>query len=205
MHMGVATMFDVIIDDLRYQGYSIQSVAIDQQLAVALHNEIKHKAKQHLTPAGIGRNNRHTVDKQIRSDHIEWIDNSTQPGMHWLAWVEALKVQINRKLFLGLDEFESHYAYYPQGAFYRRHKDAFIGESNRILSVVAYLNPNWCSTDGGELVLYQNEVDTKGIKVQPILGTLVIFLSEEFPHEVLPAERERYSIAGWFRQKSKMN
>lgn len=27
----------------------------------------------------------------------------------------------------------------------------------------------------------------------------MLFLSEEFPHEVLPASRERYSIAGWFR------
>lgn len=32
-----------------------------------------------------------------------------------------------------------------------------------------------------------------------MLGTLVVFLSEEFEHEVLPAKRDRYSIAGWFR------
>ena len=35
--------------------------------------------------------------------------------------------------------------------------------------------------------------------VLPELGTLVIFLSEDIPHEVLPAMRDRYSIAGWFR------
>jgi SM-20-related protein len=28
---------------------------------------------------------------------------------------------------------------------------------------------------------------------------VVIFLSERIPHEVLPATRDRYSIAGWFR------
>jgi SM-20-related protein len=28
---------------------------------------------------------------------------------------------------------------------------------------------------------------------------LVVFLSEEFPHEVLPTATDRYSIAGWFR------
>jgi len=27
----------------------------------------------------------------------------------------------------------------------------------------------------------------------------VIFLSERFPHEVLPAKKKRHSIAGWFR------
>jgi len=35
--------------------------------------------------------------------------------------------------------------------------------------------------------------------VSPKGGRLVLFLSEEFPHEVLPANQERYSIAGWFR------
>ena len=33
----------------------------------------------------------------------------------------------------------------------------------------------------------------------PSFGSVAIFLSEEFPHEVLPATRDRYSIAGWFR------
>jgi SM-20-related protein len=37
------------------------------------------------------------------------------------------------------------------------------------------------------------------LSVQPLHGTVVVFLSEEFPHEVLPASRDRYSIAGWFR------
>jgi hypothetical protein len=33
-------------------------------------------------------------------------------------------------------------------------------------------------------------------------GTLVVFLSDRFPHEVLPARRERLSLAGWFRRRS---
>jgi SM-20-related protein len=48
-------------------------------------------------------------------------------------------------------------------------------------------------------VLYQDEFDAQGLKVIPALGTLAIFLSEEFPHEVLPTHRDRYSIAGWYR------
>jgi SM-20-related protein len=31
------------------------------------------------------------------------------------------------------------------------------------------------------------------------MGTLVVFLSDRFPHEVRQASRLRYSIAGWFR------
>jgi len=32
----------------------------------------------------------------------------------------------------------------------------------------------------------------------------VVFESERFPHEVLAAESERYSIAGWFRMNNSM-
>ena len=53
--------------------------------------------------------------------------------------------------------------------------------------------------NSGELVIYENEEDLQGQKVLPKLATLVVFLSEEFPHEVLPAKKDRYSIAGWYR------
>jgi SM-20-related protein len=36
-------------------------------------------------------------------------------------------------------------------------------------------------------------------RVLPCMGRLAVFLSEDFPHEVLPAKRDRYSIAGWYR------
>ena len=68
-----------------------------------------------------------------------------------------------------------------------------------MLSLVVYLNPSWNTADAGELVLYKDEQDRAGTKVTPLMGTVVTFLSEEFPHEVLPANRDRYSIAGWFR------
>ena len=64
---------------------------------------------------------------------------------------------------------------------------------------MAYLNSGWTNADGGKLVLYKNDADKEGVKVVPFLGTFVVFLSEEFPHEVLSANRDRYSIAGWYR------
>ena len=35
--------------------------------------------------------------------------------------------------------------------------------------------------------------------VNPTFGTMIIFLSESFPHEVLISHATRRSIAGWFR------
>ena len=37
------------------------------------------------------------------------------------------------------------------------------------------------------------------IFLHPVCRTVVLFLSEEMPHEVRPARRDRYSVTGWFR------
>jgi len=37
------------------------------------------------------------------------------------------------------------------------------------------------------------------LDIYPRDGRLVLFLSADFEHEVLPAARERLSVAGWFR------
>ncbi len=152
-----------------------------------------------FSPAGVGRSRDFTRIESVRSDAIAWIDGETAAGRAWLAWAARLQRALNRALLLGLFSFESHFAHYRPGDRYRRHVDAFRGEANRILSVVLYLNPQWQAGDGGELVLYPESGKAAKLAVAPTWGTLVAFLSEEFPHEVLPARRDRYSIAGWYR------
>ena len=139
------------------------------------------------------------MNKTVRSDEICWINDESEAGENWLNWASGLQQYVNRRLFLGLFSFESHFASYQKGDLYKRHLDAFKGQTNRVLSMVVYLNKEWSEEDGGELVLYQDEEDKTGINVLPTFGTVVVFLSEEFPHEVLPAQKERFSIAGWFR------
>ena len=141
----------------------------------------------------------------VRTDKICWITGKSDAGSKWLDWTSRLQSFLNQRLFLGLFSFESHFAHYSPGSYYKRHYDAFRGETNRILSVVTYLNPAWGHADGGELVLYSDDQDRDGIKIVPLYGTVVVFLSEEFPHEVLPSTRDRYSVAGWFRVNTSIN
>ncbi|HEY7773077.1 MAG TPA: 2OG-Fe(II) oxygenase [Marinagarivorans sp.] len=188
-----------IAHDLYRDGYSIRHNALSPGLLELLVQTLNALSNNDFEAAGIGRAQDHTLDEQVRSDKIRWITGESAAGQAWLAWAEALKVEINRRLFLGLFSFESHFAHYAPGDFYQRHSDAFRGQANRTLSVVVYLNEQWREHEGGELVLYRDEADPTGIKVLPEWGTVVAFLSEEFPHEVLPAVRDRYSIAGWFR------
>lgn len=193
------TLFTRIAEDLESQGYSICPVALPEELATSLYQYQQGMDAEKFSSAGIGRGDAYLKNEFVRTDEICWITGESAVGRQWLGWAGELKNFLNRRLFLGLFSFESHFAHYRPGTYYKRHCDAFKGEANRVLTVVTYLNPGWNSADGGELVLYKDEHDREGIKVVPLLGTLVVFLSEEFPHEVLPATRDRYSIAGWYR------
>jgi SM-20-related protein len=104
---------------------------------------------------------------------------------------------------LGLFELEAHFAVYAPGAAYPTHVDRLRGDDARVLSVVLYLNADWRAADGGALRLYlEGTGRAPRVDVLPCGGTLVAFLSERFAHEVLPAWRERLSLAGWFRRRA---
>jgi len=194
-----AKLFDEIAQDIATQGYSVHANAIDTKLMQLLSEQLMEMPSSQFKRAGIGREEDHTLEDSTRGDEICWINGESEAETAWLAWSESLQQYLNRRLFLGLFSFESHFAHYAPGDFYKKHQDAFEGEANRILSVVVYLNKQWREEDGGELIIYPNETDNSLAKVIPGYGTLVMFLSEEFPHEVLPATQDRYSIAGWFR------
>lgn len=191
-------LFGRIAEDLRVKGYSINPAALPAWLTDALMAHLAHMDEAHFNTAGIGRELQHMHNRFVRNDEICWITGESAAGRDWLAWTAGLQAFLNRRLLLGLFSFESHFARYAPGAYYKRHLDAFRGETNRVLSVVAYLNTGWSADDGGELVLYRDATDRDGLHVSPLAGTVAVFLSEDFPHEVLPARRERHSIAGWY-------
>jgi SM-20-related protein len=190
--------FGRIAEDIRVKGYSINPGALPASLTDALIAHLLQMEDEQFDLAGIGRELRHMHNRFVRNDEICWITGESRAGRDWLTWTAELQAFLNRRLLLGLFSFESHFARYVPGAYYKRHLDAFRGETNRVLSIVAYLNTDWIAADGGELVLYRDMTDRDGLRVSPIAGTVVIFLSEDFPHEVLPARRDRYSIAGWY-------
>lgn len=200
-------LLDTIADSLVEPGYILLEHAMPHELLAALLVHFNHMNNDDFKRAGIGRKADFQLQETIRSDQIYWLGKTAQTEedvvSSFLAWMEQLRIGINRRLFLGLFDYESHFARYAAGAFYKKHVDAFSGhqqgQSNRVLSTVLYLNEEWKESDGGELVLYAENSDHVLQKVSPTFGRLIIFLSEKFPHEVLPATRERKSIAGWFR------
>jgi SM-20-related protein len=156
-------------------------------------------------PAGVGRGKDLKTREEIRGDQVMWL----KPGEFsaeqeaYLATLEILRLALNQRFFLGLFEFEGHFAMYPEGAFYKAHLDRHAGTSDRIMTVILYLNEDWQPGDGGELKLWTTAGENVGPfeLIEPRMGTMVCFLAGDFWHEVLPARKTRMSVTGWFRQR----
>lgn len=190
-------LFKRLTVDLEERGFSIQPSALPDSVSSTLAGHLDELSESKFQKASVGRGRRAGPNSFVRRDCIFWLNDSDPKTDEWFAWTRRLQNHLNENLFLGLFSFECHFAKYDKGGFYKRHLDAFRGERNRIVSLVTYLNDGWLLDHGGQLVLYPK--NTKAVKVTPALGTVVLFLSEEVPHEVLPAHRTRLGVAGWFR------
>jgi SM-20-related protein len=140
------------------------------------------------------------VREGIRGDSIDWLEQGQSAACdQYLQTMDALRQALNQAFYLGLEDYESHFALYPPGAIYQKHLDRFRDDDRRTVSAAYYLNDDWQPEHGGALRLYpQNGPE---LDVLPTAGTLVLFISAELPHEVLPATRERLSLTGWFRRR----
>ncbi|APE31678.1 2OG-Fe(II) oxygenase [Halomonas aestuarii] len=195
-----------LVDALVENGWYVGEDFIPAELCAELYQELGAMADQEaLDAAGIGRGQEHALRRDIRGDAIRWLDRESQARRRYLEAMGELQQELNQALFLGLFEYEAHFAHYPPGAFYRRHLDSFRGRANRVVSTVGYLNPDWPDDGGGEMVIFDAEDPEREVaRVRPQAGTFACFLSDSVPHEVLPTRLPRASIAGWFRRNASL-
>ncbi len=175
---------------------------LGENLLAALKQEVEILDRTDaMKKAGIGRGNDLVRDRSVRRDKIAWLQGVTAPQAALFEFFETIRQGLNQRLFLGLKRFEAHYATYHPGDFYKRHLDSFRGRASRVVSLVLYLNEDWQAADGGALQVFNRDNDQEVCgTVLPEAGRMALFMSEEIPHEVLPANRTRYSLACWFRQ-----
>lgn len=197
---------DELLDALVEKGWFEWPHAVSDELCQALLDEVEtYDEEGALQRAGIGRGEVHQLNQEIRRDKIKWLDGTTLAQTTYLQQMAQLQYQLNRALFLGLFEYECHFAVYKRGDFYKMHRDSFRGRANRMVTTVLYLNPEWQASWGGQLVIYNEQASERLAAITPEMGKLVVFMSEQIPHEVLPTLQPRVSIAGWFRCNTSIN
>ncbi len=180
-----------------YVGSTIFSSSLTSDLSSRGHS-LSHARQLHA--AHVGRADGAQLSGRSRSDDTLWLTDAPHDAYEReaLAAVNTLRTDLNESLYLGARSTELHFARYAPGAFYVKHRDRFRDNDARVVSLVFYLNETWADDAGGELVIYDDEAEgTRLACVSPRSGTMVCFLSDRFPHEVLPATHERFSLAGW--------
>ena len=192
-----------IVETLAERGWCVAAGFLPEVEVAALRGEcLQAHSAGAFHAAGVGRG-QSRVRAEVRGDQVLWLEETEAgPALRGvLQDLEALRQAVNRSLFLGLLDLETHFAVYPPGAGYQRHLDRFRDDDRRSLTVILYLNPpDWAPEEGG-LLRFWPDPENAPLEILPAGGTLVTFLSERFWHEVLPAKRQRLSLTGWFRRR----
>lgn len=183
------------VDELSSKNF----VVIDQFVRQDVYSELRSFFLSHLqdfSKAGIGALESNVIRHDIRGDHTYWLDRKRDEDLNsfWSIIDETMHV-FNRYCFLSLSGYEFHLANYPPGSEYKKHLDQFDNRSNRMITIILYLNEGWKKGDGGELEIFLHDHDS--VIIEPLGGRCVIFKSAELPHRVLASHKNRYSLTGW--------
>lgn len=205
----VTAFAQAMAGDFVRQGWAVRENFLELARWQALAAEAERLWEQAaFQKAGLGRVSAPRVDAGVRGDYTLWLDAQLTPAASEFVTreLEALRSMLNAAAYLGLFEFEGHFAKYPAGARYARHLDQPTGNEARRVSVVLYLNAGWQAGDGGELCLYPpgqlQATAVTPVRVLPRGGTLAIFASADTHHEVRAARRARLSLSGWLRSRA---
>lgn len=194
-----------IVRQLDEHGFAVTHGYVESDLIRELRAEtLALRTEGDFRRAGVGRGESWHVDPGVRSDFVHWLDPSSLTALQQIVWskYEELRLAINQSLFLGLFSWEGHLTIYPPGSHYALHFDRFLDAMHRTVSTILYLNEDWSVENGGQLRMYLGQDDAEFLDVLPEGGTLVTFMSDRFEHEVLPANRERMSLTGWFARRA---
>jgi len=185
------------VDQLANDDYLIIDEFLSEKLFLEVSRYLHQQLDNHeFKKAGIGALNEYQIKRSIRGDFVYWLDKKQDVMISELFdVVEDIKSMLNRLCFLNLSGYEFHLAHYPPGSFYKKHFDQFKERSNRIITVIIYLNESWQTGDGGELKVYLDQEHS--LNIAPLRNRCVIFKSDMLEHEVLLTNKSRYSLTGW--------
>lgn len=193
---------ELIADNIYENGFHVIDNFLPSNVLQNLRQRAEFlNAEGQFKNAKVGRQQQAIHNNEIRKDKIHWLNelDDHQAVRAYLFKVNEIASILNQSLFLGLLDFESHFAIYKPGSFYKKHIDQFATTKDRQISCVYYLNEHWQDRDAGELKLYDTN-DQLLFSTMPIGNRFICFRSD-LPHEVCITYNTRYSIAGWMKTR----
>jgi SM-20-related protein len=190
---------------------------LQQELRLDVHN-LRNLHKFRV--ARIGQDSTNARNEKIRVAETVFLGPSKLPDVPnahrdtLYQILDGVRNDLARYMQTPLDDglTELLYAHYPQGGFYRRHRDAIPGSAStlRKYSLLLYINDEtWnCQVDGGALRMHfdsggdelPKDEEPNYQDIHPTGGTLVLFQSDAIPHEVLDTQKERMAVIGWYNR-----
>lgn len=189
------------LDQLAEKDY----VYVDNFIDDLLYEKIQHyfttlHAESEFAKAAIGTSEQRQIESSIRGDFIYWLNQAKDGNISQLfSLLDELVNNLKQMLFLSVSDYEFHFALYPPETFYKKHLDQFQGQTNRVISVLIYLNDNWQPGDGGELKIY--EPNGNEVLIEPVGKRLLMFKSGSVEHEVMLTHKPRKSLTGWLLRR----
>jgi len=199
-------IYSRLIQDFYDKGYGVADSFLPADSCAGILAELQaEQADGAFHKAGVGKDASHQVIHTLRGDYIKWLEpDAQQPHtLSYLRELDHLRLALNRRCFLGLQDYEVHMTQYPPNTCYHRHVDAFYSDDNRRVSIVLYLNFDWRPEHDGRLLLYPENNKGGSVEILPKVGRLALFESI-LEHEVLPATQRRYSITGWMLRDKRL-
>lgn len=208
------------LKELTDKKYVVIPNFLSPQLQDELRADVQQlRLKNKFQVAKIGQDATNTLNRNIRQAETCFIGsgkladapNEAREKLYSILDTVRQDLSITTKKPLDSSLTELLYAFYPEGGFYRRHRDAIRDSASvlRTYSLLLYLNKkDWSKADGGQLRMHfdsggdelpPNEFPNY-IDVLPQGGTLVLFESDAIPHEVLDTQKERMAVVGWYNR-----
>jgi len=192
--------FEELIEGFITNKIGISASFLSLPLAAALQQNIHRLNRDsRMEQAGIGNNSAKDKTQKIRGDKTCWIDSKTKniDEQEFLDMIRQFTEHLNRTCYTGINSCEFHYALYEKGSYYHKHKDQFKNDHNRKFSMIGYLNEDWIESDGGQLIIHDNDTTQE---ILPSNQKAVFFQSNILEHEVAIANRARMSVTGWLKR-----
>ncbi len=192
--------FEELIEGFITGNIGISENFLSISLAAALQKNLLQLDEDKLMiRAGIGNGMVCDSAQTHRGDRTCWLSSSTDNSaeMEFLDIIDQFMGHLNRTCYTGLNSCEFHYALYQEGKGYARHKDQFKNNNSRKFSLISYLNEGWHETDGGQLIIHNDDNSIQSIL--PNNQKAVFFQSDKTDHQVAIANRPRLSITGWLK------